>query len=219
VVVVYGGWLSGQWIIDEMPLDRWHPGYFLPTVAGPLLAAAGCAQRGLDGLARLMFGYGAICWLMLGTIILARLFTCPALPGPLVPTLAIELAPPVVAGNAWFMINGDRADTVAYVLSGYAVLMVMVQIRLVQLFARVPIMSGGWAYSFSYVAAVSVGIRWLAVEHVEACQAITSCLLGVFSLGIAALALRTMVGVRQGTFPPRPPLPSIGEPKGVGLSS
>jgi tellurite resistance protein len=214
-VVVYGGWLSGQWIIEDMPLDRWHPAYFLPTVAGPLLAAAGCAQRGLDGLARLMFGYGAVCWIMLGAIILARLFSCPPLPTALVPTLAIELAPPVVAGNAWFMVNGNRADTVAYLLAGYAVLMVLVQIRLVQLFVRVPIMAGGWAYSFSYVAALSVGIRWLAVEQVQARQVITYCLLGVFSLGIAALAFRTILEIRRGTFPPRPPLPSVRDPDAV----
>lgn len=90
-------------------------------MAAPLLGATGCATLGYSELARLLLGYGVVCWLTLGSIILARLFTRAALPTPLVPTLAIELAPPVVAGTAWFAINGNRPDTVAYLLAGYAV--------------------------------------------------------------------------------------------------
>jgi tellurite resistance protein len=101
LVALYGGWLSGQWIVQTVPLERWHPGYFLPTVAGPLLAAGGCATLGLPGLARVLFGYGLVCWVVLGSIILVRLFTLPLPPTPLVPTLAIELAPPRPAGTAW----------------------------------------------------------------------------------------------------------------------
>lgn len=138
VVALYGGWLSGQWIIADTPLSRWHPGYFLPTVAGPLIAAAGCATLGFPGLARVMLGYCLFCWVVLGSIILVRLFTLPLPPTPLVPTLAIELAPPVLAGNAWFAINGNRPDTMAYLLAGYAVLMAVVQLRLVELYVRVP---------------------------------------------------------------------------------
>ncbi len=205
LVAVYGGWMTGQWIIADMPLELWHPGYFLPTVAGPLLAAAGCASRGLDGLARLMLGYGLICWLVLGPIIFLRLFTRSSLPIALVPTLAIELAPPVVAGNAWFAMNGGRPDTVAFLLAGYAVLMVTVQIRLLQVFVQVPFVAGVWAYCFSYAAAVSVSIRWVVAEQVEARQAVAYVLLGSISLGTGALAVRTVVGLRRRTFLPRPP--------------
>ena len=65
------------------------------------------AALGFAGLARLLFGHGATCWIILGSIILVRLFTRPALPAPLVPTSAIELAPPAFAGAAWFTINGN----------------------------------------------------------------------------------------------------------------
>jgi tellurite resistance protein len=208
LVALYGGWLSGQWIIQDLPLEKWHPAYFLPTVAGPLLAAAGCAARGLDGLARLMLGYGLVCWVVLGSIILARLFTRSPLPTPLIPTLAIEVAPPVVAGSAWFAINGNRPDTVAYLLAGYALLMVLVQLRLIPLYVRVPFVAGVWAFAFSYAAAVSVGIRWLVAEQVPARQGLTYALLSVTSLAFAALVGRTLLGLRRGTFLPRPPAPA-----------
>ena len=100
--VLLGGWLTGGWILQDITLAQWHPGYFLPTVAGGLIAAGGSAAMGYDQLAMLMFGYGMVCWLVLGSILLLRLFTQPSLPTPLIPTMAIELAPPVVAGSAWF---------------------------------------------------------------------------------------------------------------------
>ncbi|MET8102325.1 hypothetical protein ABZV29_38760 [Streptomyces sp. NPDC005236] len=96
------GWLTGVWIRSDTKLVQWHPGYFLPTVGGGLLTAGGSAALGRSRLSQIMFGYGLICWLVLGSILLARLFTQAPLPTPIVPTIAIEPAPPVVAGNAWF---------------------------------------------------------------------------------------------------------------------
>jgi tellurite resistance protein len=203
LIMLYGGWLSGQWIIQDVPLDRWHPGYFLPTVAGPLIAAGGSAGLGYQGLARLLFGYGVICWVTLGSIILLRLFTRPLPPTPLIPSLAIELAPPVVAGGAWFAMNGNRADTTAHLLAGYALLMVLVQVRLVQLYVRVPFVAGVWAFGFSYAAAITTGIRWLGVEHVPARAPVAYGLLAVATLGLAALSARTILGLVRGTFLPR----------------
>ena len=98
--------------------------------------------------------------------------------------MAIELAPPVVAGNAWFLINGNRPDTLAYVLAGYALLMVLVQIRLIPLYTKVPFVTEMWAFSFSYAAAFDVGIRWLAAENAPGQRPLTYCLLAVITGGI-----------------------------------
>lgn len=205
IIALFGGWVSGQWIVQTVPLERWHPGYFLPTVAGPLLAAGGCATLGLPGLARVLFGYGLVCWVVLGSIILVRLFTLPLPPTPLIPTLAIELAPPVVAGTAWFAMNGNRVDTVAQLLAGYAVLMLVVQLRLVQLYVRLPFVAGVWAFGFTGAAAVTVGIRWLAAGHVSLQRPLTYALLTLATLGILALGVRTVLGLVRGTFlPPAP---------------
>jgi len=71
-----------------------HPGYFLPTAAGGLIGASAAAQVHLHALAEASFGIGAICWLLFASTILNRLFTRPALPNALVPTMAIELGIP-----------------------------------------------------------------------------------------------------------------------------
>jgi tellurite resistance protein len=203
LIVLIGGWLSGQWILEELTLAQWHPGYFLPTVAGGFIASIGCSALGFDQLARLMFGWGAICWLVLGSILLLRLFTQPPLPTPLVPAMAIEVAPPVVAGIAWFGINGGQVDGVALGLAGYAILMVLVQVRLIEAYRKVPFALGWWAYSFSYAAAFVLALRWLAAERTPGERAWTIVLLAVVTAAFAALAYRTVVALSRRSFLPK----------------
>jgi tellurite resistance protein len=94
VTYAYGGWLTGDWIAGKVPQEAAHPGYFLPTVAGALVGAGAAAIFRMHTLAEASFGVGVICWLLLGSTVLNRLFFKRALPPALVPTLAIELAPP-----------------------------------------------------------------------------------------------------------------------------
>jgi tellurite resistance protein len=204
LTVGVGGWLSGEWILSDISLAQWHPGYFLPTVAGGFLAASSSAQLGYHSIALLMFGYGAICWVVLGSILLARLFTQPLLPTPLRPTMAIEMAPPVVAGIAWFAINGNRVDAVALGLAGYALLMVLVQLRLIEVYRTVPFGVGWWAYAFSCAAVFVDALRWLSAEHSPHARDWAWALLAVVSTAAAGLVARTSVALAHGSFLPRP---------------
>jgi tellurite resistance protein len=203
LTVLLGGWLLGGWILQDMTLAQWHPGYFLPTVAGGLIAAGGSASLGYGALSMLMFGYGAVCWLVLGSILLLRLFTQPALPTPLLPTMAIELAPPVVAGSAWFVINDHRPDSIAFALAGYGILMALVQFRLIPAFRRVPFGPGAWAFSFSYAAAFTLAIHWLAALQVDQQVPLTYALLTLITLAIGVLSLATIRGLAHNTYLPR----------------
>ena len=203
--VALGGYLIGQWIVSDLSLEQWHPGYFLPTVAGGYLSAGACGTLGYEQLGTVMFGYGTVSWLVLGSILLQRMFTQPRLAAPLLPTMAIQIAPPVVAGTAWFGLNGGRVDTVALAISGYAALMVMVQLRLIPLYRTVPFGPGWWAFSFSYAAVFVNAIHWLAAEQTPHGRLWTALLLTVVSAAVLALAGRTAIALRRGTFLPRPP--------------
>jgi tellurite resistance protein len=205
VTVLLGGYLSGQWILSDLRLAQWHPGYLLPTVGGGLVAANVAAHLGLARTASAMFGWGSVCWLVIGSIVLARLFTQPTLPERLRPTMAIELAPPAVAGNAWFAMNGGQIDLVASMLAGYGLLMLLVQVRLAPLYRRVPFGPGTWAFAFSYLQAVTSGVHWLAAAQVPGGPVIGWLLLAVATSGVLLLVLRTVVGLARGTFPPREP--------------
>lgn len=201
--VGYGGWLTGQWITAGLRLDQLHPAYLLPTVATGLVSAAASADMGHDGLARLLFGYGALSWIALGPVLWARPFVAPPLPSGLVPTLAIHLAPPVVAGNAWFAINHHRADAVSVGLAGYAVLMALVQVRLIPVYARLRFGPSWWAFTFPCAAATAVAMRWVVAAHASHGSVWLTFLLVPITCGVTTLAVASSVAVAGGTFLPR----------------
>jgi tellurite resistance protein len=203
LVVLVGGWMTGDWIADDGHLQRWHPGYYLPTAAGGLLAGGASAELGFTTLSHVLFGLGITSFVLLGSIIQLRLFNAPSLPPPLLPTIAIDVAPPVVAGSAWFAINGGKVDTPAAILAGLAVLLLLVQVRLIPLYLRAPFGVGFWAFSFPAAAAVADGVHWLAAEHVRGGAALGYALVGVLTAGYALLAARTVIGLMNGTFLPR----------------
>ena len=121
-------------------LDRFHPGYFLPTVAGGLIAAEGAALVGQRRLAEVLLGFGVMSWVVVGSLILGRLFFRPLLPPPLQPTMAIEVAPAAASAAAWFAIHGRSIDTVTALLAGYGMLMVLAQLRLLPVYLRLKFM-------------------------------------------------------------------------------
>ncbi|GIH14935.1 hypothetical protein [Rugosimonospora africana] len=210
LMVLVGAWITGGWVTLDGDIQRWHPGYFLPTAAGGLLAGGESAMLGFTTLSRVLFGLGLGCFLILASIISYRLFVVAALPPPLLPTIAIELAPPVVAGSAWFAINGNRVDMFAGILAGFSGLMLAVQLRLIALYRRAKFGPGFWAFSFPFAAAVTDGVHWLAAEHVPGRGAIAYALVGVLSAGFVFLAARTVVGLANGTFLPRVPAADQG---------
>jgi tellurite resistance protein len=203
LVVLAGAWITGDWIIGDGDIRCWHPGYFLPTAAGGLLAGGASAALGYTTLSRVLFGLGITSFVVLASIISLRLYVVQSLPPPLLPTIAIELAPPVVAGDSWFAINGGKVDTPAAVLAGLSVVMLLVQLRLIPLYRRATFGPGSWAFSFPAAAAVAYAVHWLAAEHVRDGAALAYALVGILTIGFALLATLTVTGLIHGTFVPR----------------
>jgi tellurite resistance protein len=205
VVVLAGGWYTGQWIYGPLDVARLHPGYFLPTVAGGLLASAAASAAGQQRFAELLLGLGGICWLILGSMILARLLLGPPLPAPLMPTIAIEVAPAAVATQAWLALHGDRIDAVAAALGGYGLLMVIAQLRLLPAYARLSFVPGFWSFTFSWAAVATAGLHWLAVLHPSGWKASSYVVLAAITLLVGAIALRTALALARGRLLPPPP--------------
>src|SRR3984957_17608683 len=206
--VLFGGWIAGDWIARGGDIRRWHPGYYLPAAAGGLIAGGARAALGFVTLSHVLFGLGVGSYLLLGSIIGQRLFVVPELPKPLLPTIAIDPAPPVVAASSWFAINGGRVDTTAAVISGFAVLMVLAQLRLIPLYRTAPFGPAHWAFSFPAAAAVTCGLHWLGLEHVPGATGLGYALVALLSAGFLLLAARTVVALWRGTFLLRIPLPA-----------
>ena len=200
--ILFGGLITGQWI--SIPLDRakLHPGYFLPTVAGGLLGAEGAAEFGLHNLGWFSFGIGLICWVVLGSVVINRLFLDPPLAAPLVPALTIELAPPALAGGAYFALHGPVPGPIPYGFAGYAVLMVLVQVRLLPIYIRTPFSAGFWSFTFPWCAAVVLAVHWLAIERPSGATVWAALAAAAVSLLIAAISARSVIEIARGTFLP-----------------
>jgi len=209
-ILLVGGWFTGYWMRGGVELDRLHPGYFLPTVAGGLVASAGAAEVGQLRLAQLMLGLGLICWVMLGSIILGRLFFRPALPDALVPTMAIHVAPAAVASLAYLFSTGGRVDGFAAILAGYGLLMIAAQLPLLPKYLRLKFGLGTWAFTFSWSAVASTVLFWIASGHVAGGQVYSYLVLAAISLLVGGVAARTVLAIASnGLLPPAPPSPVL----------
>jgi len=208
ITIGAGGWLTGQWIAAEVDQGKFHPGYFLPTVAGGLIGAFCAAQVHLHAVGEASFGIGVLCWLVLGSILLNRLFFRPALPAALVPTLAIEIAPPAVAGLAYFALGGPGTSLGACMLGGYAVLMALVQLRFIPLYARLSFSPGFWAFTFSYAAAATDALEWISQRKPVGAIAYAIVIIAAITLFIGIIAFRTLILLLRGQLLVRPSAPA-----------
>jgi tellurite resistance protein len=191
LTIAIGGWLTGQWITGALDQDAVHPGYFLPTVAGGLIGAIASTEVQMQTVGEVSFGIGMVCWLLLGSVLLNRLFFRPSLPSALVPTLAIELAPPAVAGIAYSALTGGAVGIVAAGLAGYALLMLVVQVRVVPLYAQLRFGPGFWAFTFSYTAAATDALEWIDRLQPPGAALYAQLVLAAVTVLIAAIAART----------------------------
>ncbi|HEX8101466.1 MAG TPA: hypothetical protein VF533_02545 [Solirubrobacteraceae bacterium] len=200
VIVVLAGALLGVWMRSLPDPDLVHPGYLLPTVAGGLLAAGAASAAGAPGLAVMAFGIGAFGWLTVGTIAMARLLLRAPLPDALVPTCAILVAPPAVAGNAWFAMNGGVADDVGLLLAGITVLAAVAQLALVPRYRSAGFSPAYLSFTFSWTAVATLALRWIALERPFATDVLAALVLAAISLLVGAIAWRVLIAVHSGTF-------------------
>ena len=210
-VVLLGGWFTGTWMRGGTELDRLHPGYFLPTVAGGLVASAGAAVVGQQRLAQFMLGLGIFCWIIVGSMILGRLIFRPPLPDALAPTMAIEVAPAAVASLAYFFSHGAHITLFVTALAGYGLLMVVAQIPLLSRYVRLKFSLATWAFTFSWAAVASTLLFWIDADHVRGGRAFAYLVLAAISVLVGAIAARTAMAISQGRLLP-PRTPSITEP-------
>lgn len=212
LVVALGGLLTGLWMRGGTDIDRLHPGYFLPTVAGGLVASAGAGTVGQRRLAEVLLGLGLVCWLILSSMILARLILRPPLPGALAPTMAIELAPAAVASLAYFSINGSRTDIVAAALAGYGLLMVLAQLPLMSRYRRLPFMLSTWSFTFSWAAVAATVVAWLGITRPAGSILWTYLGLAGLTVLIGTISVRTVVALARRTLLTAPPAARPGAP-------
>lgn len=200
LTLALGGWLMGQWVLIDIAHDRLHPGYFLPTVAGGFIGAIAATDVNLHGAAEACFGISVISWLLLGSTVLNRLYFHPALPAALVPTLAIEVAPPAGVGAAYFALSDGAINAIAYALGGYAVLMAVMQLRLAPLYRRQRFSVATWAFTFSYAIVAVFALDWITLSKVAGGRGYAATVVALITILVGGIGVRTIVAIARGQF-------------------
>ena len=194
--LAFAAWLIALWIRQSIPVQSIHGGYFLPTVAAGYITAGAAAAIGNMTVAVAAFGMGTFFWVVIFTILLARLALVAPLPGPLTPTLAILVAPPAVGGMAWLAMNGRHLDRVSVVLLGSTVFMMLIQLALVPTYRRLRFSLGFWSFTFPMAAVASQVIAISDIVGYPGWQAVVIVVLIAISALVVAIALKSFRATR-----------------------
>lgn len=161
IAVVYAAWFVARIFQGGAELDAMHGAHLLPTVAAALISGQSLAVIGEHRVGVGAWAVGVLFWIIIGTVIVVRLASRPALPDALVPTLAILSAPPAVAGNAWFALDGGTVDVVQELLLGTFVVLMLAQVFLVPRYARLTFGLSFWALTFTAASSATYAAHWL----------------------------------------------------------
>jgi len=130
------------------------------------------------------------------TIIFYRVIFHDPLPGKLLPTLFILIAPPAIGFVAYVALVGqlDVFGRILYYVGLFLTLLLLTQIHR---FARLPFALSWWAYSFPMAAITSATVRMYQLTSLTGFAVIAYILLVLLTVVIAFLFARTAVAVAR----------------------
>jgi tellurite resistance protein len=196
-LVVVAAQLLAHWLLGNLPMATFHPGYLLPTVAGAFIASIGLSACGWHRAAVGAFGVGVFFWLTIGTLIFNRLFTGDPLPDAIKPSLSVLVSPPATAGLAWLTINGNRIDPVGYSLLAIVFMLMLVQVLFFSEYRQLTFTTNFWTFTFPVTASTTLVVRWLNIEQFPYSRAWSWTLAGVTTAAVLALVAATLADLAR----------------------
>lgn len=176
------------------------PAWFIPVVGMVAVPLAGATYGPLE-LNWFFFSVGLVLWLALLPMVLTRLFIHDQpVPGQLLPTLAVLIAPPAVTFLAYLRLTDGGLDIAARLLFYTAAFFALLFFAQVGRLYRLPFFLSWWAYAFP-LAALSVATTVMAREAGGALFEVSAwtILIGVSGL-VVLLAVRTANATVRGNI-------------------
>ncbi|CAN5320402.1 dicarboxylate transporter/tellurite-resistance protein TehA [soil metagenome] len=210
--IVFAVWRTGLlWQGGRDPATT-TPVLYLPTVAGGFVTAIGASTLGQIEWAQLAFGVGLLSWLAIESVLLHRLYTLPSMPPPLRPTLGVQLAPPAVGAVAWLSVNGGAPDLVAHALVGYALLQILLMLRLARWIHAQPFSPAYWSFTFGVTALATAGLQMVEAGDAGAVASLAPWLFAGANLLVVAISIGTLWLMVAGRLIP-PSSPALLSPQ------
>jgi tellurite resistance protein len=193
-LAVIGSWIGHR----SFQQGQLTPAWFIPAVGNVIVPLAG-ARLGYTEISWLFFSGGLIFWLVLLTLVMNRLMFHDPLPGKMVPTLMILVAPPAVAFTAWLRISGDVGPFGHFLLSVAYVFALLVATQAPK-FRTMPFALSWWALSFPLAALSIASFGYAEAASSNPHRIIGAGLLALLLVMVSGLILRTALAIRAGTI-------------------
>jgi tellurite resistance protein len=174
------------------------PAWFIPAVGNVIVPLAG-ARLGHPEVSWLFFSGGLIFWLVLLTLVMNRLMFHDPLPGKMVPTLMILIAPPAVAFVAWLRLEGT-VGAFGHILLSIAYVFAAIVATQAGKFRKMPFALSWWALSFPLAALSVASFAYAEAAGSGAHRVIGAGLLALLLAVVSGLILRTAMAIRAGTI-------------------
>jgi tellurite resistance protein len=188
--------VMSQWMHQtKFEIVHLNPAWFIPVVGNILVPIAGVAHAPAE-ISWFFFSIGLLFWPVLLTIIFYRVIFHGSLPERLMPTLFILIAPPAVGFIAYIKLTGGL-DMLAMVLYHGALFFTLLLFAQSAQFARLKFFLSWWAYSFPLAAITVATFVMYELDGNLLFARLASILLGVSTVVIAGLLVRTALAVSR----------------------
>lgn len=147
--------ILSNWIHHErFQIQHSNPAWFIPIVGNILVPVTG-TELGYIEVSWFFYSIGLLMWLPLLAVLLNRFFFHPMMPGKLLPTLFILIAPPAVGFISWLKLHHGVLDDTGRILYYFALFTTLLLASQYKFFIKIAFALPWWAYSFP-VAAISI---------------------------------------------------------------
>ncbi|SMX29098.1 Tellurite resistance protein TehA [Pelagimonas phthalicica] len=190
---VISGWIGKR----PFQTVQMSPAWFIPAVGNVVVPVAG-VSFGFPEISWLFFSAGMMFWLILLTLVFNRLVFHDPLPGRLLPTLAILIAPPAIGFLSWLQLNDGHLDAFARILFYTAI--IFATITLVQLpgLVQLPFSLSFWALSFPVAALTLATLKYSVLTGSSVIEVLGFTFLAILAVILLGLSWRTMVAAMRG---------------------
>ncbi|MFZ4875638.1 hypothetical protein ACL9RI_11165 [Janthinobacterium sp. Mn2066] len=208
VNLLYGAWrLAAHWS-SQRDAAQIVPPLYLPYTASVLVNALAAGVFGYTDYGWMLFGVGAISWLIMDSSITHQLMT-----GGLAEKtrnfMGIYSAPPVVALVAYQVLAGKEANpAISHALAGYALFLFAGLLFASRWLARQDFAPGYWAYTFG-LATLGQGLMLMVQRHPTGLlEALAAVVFAATLLLVLYVALGSLRLLARGAYFPLAPLPA-----------
>ena len=182
---------------DKFQVQHSNPAWFIPIVGNILVPIAG-VPLGFPEVSWFYFSVGLMMWTPLLAVLLNRFFFHPMLPGKLLPTLFILIAPPAVGFVAWVKLHHGALDDVARILYYFALFTTLLLFSQAKYFVKLPFALPWWAYSFPLAALTMASTVMLEKVGGTFFAVLVPVLLTLLLLLVSMLTVRTLLAMLRG---------------------